>query len=148
MPQATTTLTTLSGSGKNPAAMANIRTVVDKIFETDSQLFLWEFCDYMEKIKPTESYKMCDSSAGFYGVDSPMSLLSSVLDELSPEVEDIVLMNGDFVGHMASNKDWQITVNKKWKANLKIINSVFLTIRLKIPNTTFFSIKSNTQSDF
>ena len=142
MPQATTILTTLSGSGKNPAAMANIWTVVDEIFETDSQLFPWEFCNYIEKIKPTESNKMCDSSAGFYGVDSPMSLLSSVLEEHSPEVEDIVVMNGDFVGHghTESNKDWQITVNKKWKANLKIINSVFSTIRLKIPNETLFSI--------
>ena len=41
----------------------------------------------------------CNSGLGFYGIDSPDNLFNMVLDKMAEEVGDVVILNGDFIGH-------------------------------------------------
>ena len=57
-------------------------SVCDDIFSTNSNNFPWEYCDFVEYVDLGESWPFateCDSSLGFYGIDSAPVLLDMVM---------------------------------------------------------------------
>jgi hypothetical protein len=87
---------------QNSASINSLWSVCDDIFSGNSNNFPWEYCDFVEYVDLGESWPFansCDSSLGFFGIDSPTTLLDIVMEELATDVGDIVIMNGDFIGH-------------------------------------------------
>lgn len=57
-----------------------------------------------------------------------MDLFKTVLDKMSQEVHDAIILNGDFIGHDHA-AELESEGIKKWRENLPIMQSAFDAMR-------------------
>ena len=131
---------------------ANIQKFVDlahKIYSGGTYRKIHrEMCDYAKLVLPktAKKYKFkfkCDRSLGFYGSDSPESLINFVTKNAGRQHYDAVLMNGDFIGHDRAPEihhfDGKVTAKIKkdvWTAfekNKKLMVKTFKIVRKNLP---------------
>ena len=71
-----------------------------------------------------------------YGVDAPLDLIKMVVEKSTDANPDVIIVNGDIVGHdhAAESTDNQTVVDQKWNATKDIMNTSFGVIRQQFPD--------------
>lgn len=130
------------GAFEQAQNMTNLEKVYgafDDIFMNRASIAHLEFCDYIDQVKPyggeweplEKIAAACNTASGVYGVDVPQELYDSMLSKVAESAGDVIILNGDFVGHdrPAGKNELDIEVKSKWKTTKGIMEQNFAAMR-------------------